>query len=324
MKNLVTIIISTYNSSDFIIETLDSVLCQTYKNIELIITDDSSEDKTVELCNEWLIKHNDRFAESALIHHDLNTGVPANANRGLRAANGEWIKFLGADDTLKPDCIESNMSWIENNPEVKVLFSAIEVYNDTFDINNLLYRTPGNDVYFETSILNPKRDAQSQYKMLLLCDRIHFSPSLFIYRETLLGSGGFDERFRYLEDYPLWLNLTRNGHKLHFMDKVTVNYRRHSTAINNTGKDFLINPNYFRQEEFRKIYTYPFLPLDIRLQQRFDWIVTQIFRFYRINKKKRTTRFLLNLLTIYLNPFKYYIYLKKVVRRELKSNEFYN
>jgi len=324
MTNLVTIIISTYNSSDFIIETLNSVFNQTYINIELIITDDSSEDKTIEICRGWLTKHSERFTETLLISHELNTGVPGNANRGLKAANGEWIKFLGADDTLKPDCIESNMRWIEDNPEVKVLFSSIEVYSDNFDKNNLLYKTPGNDVYFETSILNPKRDAWSQYKMLLLCDRIHFSPSLFIHRKTLLNAGGFDERFRYLEDYPLWLNLTRNGHKLHFMNKVTVNYRRHSTAINNTGKDFLVNPNYFKQEGFRRIYTYPYLPLDIRLQQRFDWIVTQIFRFNRINKKKRTTRFLLNLLTIYLNPFKYYIYLKKVVRRELKSNEFYN
>lgn len=322
INNLVSVIIVAYNSSPFIIETLESVLKQTWKEIELIITDDCSTDDTVEVCLKWLKENRKKFTSAEILTSDKNTGVTANANRGLYAAKGEWIKFLGADDTLKPDCIKDNMTWISSNSDIRALFSQIEVYRDTFSFHNLLKTIPESPYNLE-GILTASRSAESQYKMLLLCDRIHFSPSVFLHRETLLSVGGFDEKFRMLEDYPMWLKLTKNGHKLNFMDKVTVNYRQHSKAINNTGIPTLINPNYFKLEDFRKVYSYPFLPADIRLEQRFTWYVSQIFRHEWLNRNNKSNRFLLALLTIYMNPFKYFIWLKKRLNKKLKNNEFY-
>jgi alpha-1,3-rhamnosyltransferase len=167
------------------------------------------------------------------------------------------------------------------------------------------------------------RSADSQYRMLLTSDRLNYTPSVFLHRKTLLSVGGFDERFRLLEDYPLWLNLTKNGHKLYFMDKVTVNYRRHSGAINNTGVDYLVNPNYFKSDNFRKVYTYPYMPDDIRLNQRFFWYASQVFRLGCLNRNKRSNKFLLNLLTVYLNPIRYFLWLRKKIDKRLKNNEFY-
>ncbi len=322
INNLVSVIIVAYNSSPFIIETLESVLKQTWKEIELIITNDCSTDDTVEVCLKWLKENRKKFTSAEILTSDKNTGVTANANRGLYAAKGEWIKFLGADDTLKPDCIKDNMTWISSNSDIRALFSQIEVYRDTFSFHNLLKTIPESPYNLE-GILTASRSAESQYKMLLLCDRIHFSPSVFLHRETLLSVGGFDEKFRMLEDYPMWLKLTKNGHKLNFMDKVTVNYRQHSKAINNTGIPTLINPNYFKLEDFRKVYSYPFLPADIRLEQRFTWYVSQIFRHEWLNRNNKSNRFLLALLTIYMNPFKYFIWLKKRLNKKLKNNEFY-
>jgi glycosyltransferase involved in cell wall biosynthesis len=318
-NTLISIIISTYNSSPFVIETLESVSKQTWKELELIITDDCSGDGTVELCTKWLDENRNRFSGAEILKSDLNTGVSANANRGLHAAKGDWIKFLGADDTLKLNCIEDNISWIASHPEVKALFSQIEIYNLTFEPHNLLETTPGvpSDL---NDLMTSDRSAESQYKMLLISDRIHFTPSVFLHRETLLSVGGFDERFKMLEDYPMWLKLTKKSHKLYFMDKVTVNYRRHSKAINNTGNPYLINPNYFKSEDFRKVYTYPFLPFDIRINQRYNWYASQIFRFKWLNKNKKSNRLFLVLFTIYFNPFKYYIYLKKRLNKNLKNN----
>lgn len=93
------------------------------------------------------------------------------------------------------------------------------------------------------SILWPERTAESQYEMLLVSDRIDFSPFVFINRDTILSLGGFDERFRLLEDYPLYLNLTKNGYELYFMYMVTVNYLQYRRGINNTGRTFIINLN---------------------------------------------------------------------------------
>jgi glycosyltransferase involved in cell wall biosynthesis len=321
-NNLVSIIISTYNSSSFVIETLDSVFKQTWKELELIITDDCSEDDTVEVCRNWLINNSYRFVRSEILTFNYNTGVSANGNRGLYASKGDWIKFLGADDTLKPECISSNLEWIQNHPEIKVLFSRVSIYRNTFTAENLIETTPAIP-YNPKGILSSGISAGSQYKMLLISDRIHFTPSVFLNRSTLVSVGGFDENFRLLEDYPLWLNLTKNGHILYFMDKVTVNYRRHLKAINNTGIPYLINPNYFKSENFRRIYTYPFLPLDIKLEQRFIWFTSQIFRFTWLNRNIKINRVLLNVFTIYLNPFRQFVRIRKCLYKKLKDNEFY-
>jgi glycosyltransferase involved in cell wall biosynthesis len=322
LDSLVSVIIATYNSSSYVVETLESVLNQTWKELELIITDDCSSDNSVELCQEWLIENQCRFVRTKILSFEKNTGIAANANRGLHAAKGIWIKFLGADDTLKPSCIEDNVSWITSHDGAKVLFSRIEIYKNKFDPQFLIQTTPGVP-YDQNGILAPERSAESQYKMLLISDRIHYTPSIFLHRDTLLSLGGFDEKYRMLEDYPLWIKLTRKGHKLHFMDKVTVNYRRHSKAINNTGKPCLINPNYFKTEGFRKEYTYPYLPADIRLNERFIWYVSQIFRFNYLNRNVKAAKLLLEILTIYLNPFKYYIRFRKLINKDLRNNEFY-
>lgn len=319
---VVSVIVSTYNSSGFITETLESIADQIWHDLELIVTDDSSTDNTVEVCRQWIKENRDRFVQTELLTSDKNTGISANANRGLRAAKGEWVKFLGADDALKANCIEENMAFVANTPEVKVLFSQVEVYRDNFEISNYIKTIPG-VISYKGSILSPASTADSQYRMLLLSDRIHFSPSLFIHRETLLSVGGFDERFPLMEDYPLWLNLTKAGYRLHFMDKVTVNYRRHSAAINNTNIDYLIRPTYFRSEDFRRIYTYPHLPRDIRLNQQWNWIVSRPFISNKLNRKTRRNSLLLDFLTIYLNPFRYFLWLHKSLNKELESNEFY-
>lgn len=319
---MVSIIISTYNSSAFINETLDSVYSQSWPDIELIITDDSSDDDTVSQCGDWIRLKRNRFINAIILSSEVNTGISANANRGLCAAKGDWIKFLGADDTLKPDCIESNMKYLDSHPEIRILFSQIDIYRDAFKPENHVRRTP--DIpYNPDGLLAGWRTVDSQYRMLLTSDRIHFSPSMFIQRDTLLAVGGFDERFRMLEDYPLWLKLTKAGYKLHFMEKATVNYRQHSEAINNTGKNSIVNPNYFRQEKFRRIYTYPYLPADIRNSQRFKWFLSQIFRLEWYNKNTRANRFINSFLTVYLNPFRYLIWLKKKLNRDLINNEFY-
>ena len=321
---LVTVTVGTYNSSKFILETLDSISSQSYPNIELIIGDDASSDDTMEKVRDWLAisENRFRFSNVEILEVEKNTGPTANANRKLQVATGEWIKGIGADDTLMPDCISNNMQYIAKNSEVKVLFSKLNLYHDTFEEKNFIKTTPKGDIK-QNSIIWKERTAESQYKMLLRGDRIHFTPTVFIHRKTLLKIGGFDERFKMFEDYPLWLKLTRDGHKLHFMDKVTVNYRQHVKAINNTGINYLVNPNYFRSEVFRRICTYPYLPVDVRLHQRYTWYVSQIFKINWLNKDKQPFRLLHSFLTIWLNPFKYLIWLRIKFNKKLTDNEFY-
>ncbi len=87
-KTLVSICVISYNSSEFVLETLESAKRQSYEYIELIISDDGSEDHTVELCDQWLKNNGACFHSTELITVPKNTGIPANCNRAVKSAKG--------------------------------------------------------------------------------------------------------------------------------------------------------------------------------------------------------------------------------------------
>ena len=101
---LVSIIVITYNSSKYVLETLESAKAQTYQNIELIVSDDCSTDNTVEICHNWIEQNKERFVRTELITVEKNTGIAPNCNRGVKAAKGEWVKLIAGDDVLHQNC----------------------------------------------------------------------------------------------------------------------------------------------------------------------------------------------------------------------------
>lgn len=118
-KPLVSVRVLTYNSSEHIVETLDSVYQQTYRNIELVISDDCSKDDTINICQKWLKSHKDRFANVVFLTSPVNTGVCANSKRSMDAATGDWIKGMGGDDLLTPNAIEEYLSFtVTNNCDI--------------------------------------------------------------------------------------------------------------------------------------------------------------------------------------------------------------
>ena len=322
---LVTVVVCTYNSAEYILETLESIRQQDYMPLELVVSDDASTDNTQDLVKRWVAEFESRvsFKRIELLEVSKNTGVSANANRALKVSHGQWIKYIAADDALKPDCISKNVQWVKSKPGIRILFSRVEIYAESFEPANLL-DVSRDDSFSPRSIMAPGKTAEEQYKMLLLSDRIHFSPSLFLQKEALLSVGGFDEEFRLLEDYPLWLNLTRNGHKLYFMNEITVCYRRHNSAINNNeGLSFIVNPNYFKTETFRKKYIYPALPSDLRLEQKYKWVASQFFRLKVFNRDNRAGKFLYTLITRYTNPFTLLIKIRKLLINSVKEDILY-
>ena len=123
---LVSVRVVTYNSSKTVLETLDSIKAQTYPNIELIISDDSSKDNTVEICREWLDKNGSRFARTELLTVPVNTGVSANINRSERACRAEWCKGIAGDDMLMPNCIADCMDYVAEHPDTIYLVGRME------------------------------------------------------------------------------------------------------------------------------------------------------------------------------------------------------
>lgn len=88
---LFSIIIITYNSSKYVLETLESAKKQTYQNIELVVSDDCSGDDTIKLCAQWIEDNKHRFIRATLVFSQENTGIAANCNRGLKTAKGDSV-----------------------------------------------------------------------------------------------------------------------------------------------------------------------------------------------------------------------------------------
>lgn len=225
---LVSVVVVAYNSSATVLETLDSIKNQTYRNIELIITDDASKDDTVSLCNKWLDANGERFVLAKVVTNEKNTGISANANRGCFASQGEWIKIIAGDDKLFPSCVEDNVNFIQCNPHVDIVFSCLKAFgdgdNDTISyLNSIIWTKPN------------KLNIQDLH-MLECYYNIFGTPTSFFSKSLFLSLGGFNYNIPLIEDWPFWVKVTKH-YKVIVMDRVTVWYRVHNKSISRHNED---------------------------------------------------------------------------------------
>ncbi len=241
---LVTIIVVTYNSSKYVIETLESAKVQTYQNIELVITDDCSTDNTVEICKMWLDNNKTHFVKTQLVTTSKNSGISANCNRGMRSANGEWVKMIAGDDIFLDNCIEDNIQFVKNNPETKIIYSKpIRFGGDESSMQISESNYAKNEwIFYESSAV------QLQNEM----DRIPFwyTVTQFIKKEIWIKFE-YDERYPNIEDIPFILKCLKAGYKLDYFPIYTVKYRfGHSDSVQNTGSNKKAYFDLYRQEYF--------------------------------------------------------------------------
>lgn len=109
VEGLVSVIMPSYNTADYIKESIQSVLNQTYQNLELIIVDDCSSDNTMAVIDEI----DDRRIR--VFKNEKNSGAAVSRNKALREASGQWIAFLDSDDLWMPDKLEKQISFMEKN-----------------------------------------------------------------------------------------------------------------------------------------------------------------------------------------------------------------
>jgi alpha-1,3-rhamnosyltransferase len=270
LNPLISIVVITYNSSEFVLETLESAKNQTYKNIEIIISDDNSTDNTVEICRTWIEKNKDRFVNSELITVETNTGIAPNANRGLKASKGEWIKFIAGDDMLLDNCIEELVVHIDKNTGIPMHFLVHGI---------IPFRK---DSEFEV-VYPPEKLMESepikQLKYLLKRGNSISGSAFFLERSTLLKLGGFDERYKLFEDYPLVIKYTYNNHKIWLVKKPLFKYRIHNSNLS-FDRSFLLKDSYisFKNEilfplllEHKLYTTYWHRLLQGKTKYRFFW-----------------------------------------------------
>ncbi len=227
---LVSVSVITYNSSKYVLETLESIKAQTYQNIELIISDDCSKDNTVEICQQWVEQNKERFVRAVLITSLTNTGVSANCNRSKNACKGEWIKGIAGDDLLMPDCVENYVNYINEHPDTVLVFGRVEAFGASEEINEHYTNNVFDYSFFDLDIKN-------QLDYLIFKGNCVPASTCFSNPKKMEELGiTNDERIPLLEDWPKWINVLNKGIKLHFMDKTIVKYRIHEGSLSTSRR----------------------------------------------------------------------------------------
>lgn len=222
----VSVIVLSYRSAATIEQTLDSIKEQDYKDIELIITDDCSPDNTVEICKSWISRNGKFFSKVQLVTSDRNTGIPGNINRALRHITGDYIKLIAADDLLLEHAISSYVQFVQEHPKcfpiAKVKLFCDEDSNATF---------PDVQKYCERCYEYAKCSYQEQYQKLLMSNWIVAPSASFYTTEVIQRVGGYDENFRWFEDYPMNLKLMHEGYSFGIIEQELIAYRMSSASI---------------------------------------------------------------------------------------------
>jgi glycosyltransferase involved in cell wall biosynthesis len=240
----VSVIIPTYNRANSIDQSIQSVLNQTYENIELIIIDDGSTDST--------LKNLEKYERQLRVFIQENRGPASARNHGVSLSSGEIIAFLDSDDTWNPNKIESQVALLELCGQSvpccicnSLMCSSRGQNTNSFDLTNI-------EPLFPTGIiLNPTEVLATRFLL--------FNQAAIIRRGAFEAIGGFNENLRILEDYDIALRLSSQGPWAYIDEPLITKYETdHSLGI------------IARRNRTRELITIAMIINQFKLQRKFD------------------------------------------------------
>lgn len=224
----VSLIISVYNMEKYIEECLESVFNQTHKNIEVIIVNDGSTDKSKDIIQKFILKY-----ENIIYIEQCNQGLAMSRNNALKYVSGEYVLFLDSDDYLEENCIELLYKKAKENDYDMVIMGHRKVYNDNlyhgdeYGINNLDENKSYSGKFVANMILESKIQGYA-------CDKL-------IKVESLKENNLYFEPGKYIEDlYPIFKQVYKSN-KVAFVNKPLYNYRQLQNSISHKRTEKLIN-----------------------------------------------------------------------------------
>jgi teichuronic acid biosynthesis glycosyltransferase TuaG len=205
--DLISIITPCYNSNDFISETIDSVINQTYKNWELIIIDDCSTDNSVEIVQKYLEKD----SRIKLFVNNKNSGAAVSRNFGLLKSSGRFISFLDSDDLWEPQKLETQINFMLDN-DCPISFTKYRLIDEKGDLLNKTIKVV----------------KEIDYYGYLKNTIIGMSTSMIDL--TKIESFEF-KNIRTRQDTYLWITLLKRGLIAHGLNITLVSYRVRNDSI---------------------------------------------------------------------------------------------
>ncbi|WP_155591971.1 glycosyltransferase family 2 protein [Lysinibacillus cavernae] len=228
MNPLVSVLIPSYNHSDYIVETLQSLCEQTYKNIEVIIIDDGSKDNSVEIIKNFMPKLAESI-ESVKFIQQSNVGICKTMNIGLQLSKGKYFCILPSDDLMYKNYLEKQVYFLEKNAYACSYTNGMHIntaFIDKKEYNKGL-------LFSEVIPFN-----QGNINSFLLYNVFDLPSPSFVYKTSVLRDiGGFDEDIKF-EDVDLMLRISRT-YEIGFIDEPLILHRIHS-GNSGRNKDIII------------------------------------------------------------------------------------
>lgn len=206
---LVSIVIPCYNHEKFVQECIQSVIDQSYQNIELIIIDDGSKDNSVQKIQEMIPNCEQRFARFEFRHRP-NKGLSATLNEALGWCEGKYFSPLASDDIILSHKIKLQVDLIEKNDGVVGVFGAVQEIDEQGLKGKVI----------------EQRDKVFNFSDLLFTEHYLPAPSQLLNTNAIRNVGGFKNEM-IIEDWYIYLKLMENGNKLLFKNELVALYRMH-------------------------------------------------------------------------------------------------
>lgn len=205
---IVTVLMPAYNAERYIKVAIDSVLCQTFTDFELLIINDGSTDSTQKIISHY----EDKRIVSLYTEHE---GISHALNTGLKHAKGKYVARFDADDICLPERISRQIGFLETHPDYVLAGSDAEYIIDT------------GEFLFDFKCIAHSHDEIMQ-KLYFYCPFIH---SGVMYRkDAVVNAGGYPEHAHQFEDYLLWVRLAKSG-KLYNIPEPLIKVRFNPSSV---------------------------------------------------------------------------------------------
>jgi glycosyltransferase involved in cell wall biosynthesis len=251
MSPKVTVVIAAYNAEAFLRETLESVLAQSLRNIEVIVVDDGSTDRTPEILRT--------FSDSRLIVlRQKNGGVSVARNAGLNAAQAPYVFFLDADDILLTDALCRMITVLDDRPERVACFAHhIRIAQDGSELS-------------ERSDLPWKVFPAEDTLRHLVAKNFIVCGAICIRTDAARSVGGFSPSLKWGEDWEFWCRLAVLADFAAMPDDVVLLYRQHFSSANFRLRNSPLHPNF---KAIDAVYSNPaisrlFSPVELKRRRR--------------------------------------------------------
>ena len=245
----VSVIVPNYNHAKYLPERIDSVLSQTFQDIEIILLDDCSQDDSVSVLKQYenhpLVSH--------VVINDANSGSPFKQwNRGVRLSEGEYIWIAEADDVADPRLLESLVTQLDQDPNTVLAFCQsmiIDGEGQPVGIHPQAIKYFG-DAEWKNNFQMPGKEFVEKY--LFLVNAIPNASAVVFRRDTYVQSGWADETYTYVGDWKNWSKLClHDGANVFFCAEPLNYFRRHGgsvrSSVSKSGKMLSERCRYWRE-----------------------------------------------------------------------------